>query len=97
MIERTYQSILRGDFGIDFKRFKPKESEPNYDVRRYLSLVQLALLGTLEDYDHRARVIEAIRDDADGSIFLKGPDIEDAGIGYRKDDEEFKAEICRQR
>jgi len=96
MIERTYQSILRGDFGIDLNTFKPDENDPDYDVRRHLSLVQLALLATMQD-DHQDRIIEAIRDDADGSIFLKGPGSEDAGIGWRKDDEEFKAEICRQR
>lgn len=96
MIERTYQSILRGDFGIDLNTFKPEETEPDYDVRRHLSLVQLALLTTLQD-DHQDRIIEAIRDGAEGTIFWKGPGSEDAGIGWRKDDEEFKAEICRQR
>ncbi|KAI4621557.1 replication factor C subunit 4 [Alternaria sp. BMP 0032] len=96
MIERTYQSILRGDFGIDLNTFKPDENDPDYDVRRHLSLVQLALLATMQD-DHQDRIIEAIRDDAEGSVFWKGPGSEDAGIGWRKDDEEFKAEICRQR
>ncbi|KAI4699326.1 hypothetical protein J4E81_005220 [Alternaria sp. BMP 2799] len=96
MIERTYQSILRGDFGIDLNTFKPDKTDPDYDVRRHLSLVQLALLATMQD-DHQDRIIEAIRDDAEGSVFWKGPGSEDAGIGWRKDDEEFKAEICRQR
>jgi hypothetical protein len=94
-IERTYQNILRGDLGTDLTSFKPTESDPDYDVRRYLTSVQLALLRTLND-DHQERIIEAIREDV-GGIFVKEADGQAEVKGYRKDDEEFKAEIFRCR
>jgi hypothetical protein len=93
-LERTYQNIVRRDLGIDADTLELEESDPDYDVLRYLTSVQRALLATL-NRTHQDRVIDAMREDWYGSVFAKGADGEDTGHGNWKDDEEFKAEVMR--
>jgi hypothetical protein len=91
MLERTYNSVVRGHLGIEPDDFEPQEDDEHYDVLRHLTPVQRALLRTLND-EHQRRILWGLHDDWHGSIWAK----ESEGVGEEMSDAEFKQVILRR-